>query len=97
MHIDSKDYCNNKKCPLHTETETDMLRFSSTYIRVTLDNSEEFTVAIPCLLCSHAEKIDMGHVMQKVATKQMLTRGDVVTNYGGLRDEVIDASIDIDR
>ena len=94
MTIDSKDYCDNVKCPLHTETDMEFIRLSSTYIKVTVADGQDITVAVPCLLCSHAKKIDMGHIMSKIATKQMLTRGDFRTS--GLRDNVINADTNIE-
>jgi hypothetical protein len=92
MRIDSKNYCDNKKCPLHSDTDVEFIRLSSTYIKVTIAQNEELAVAVPCLLCKHAKKIDMGHVMAKIATKQMLNSGDISADNVSFKDDIINAN-----
>jgi len=73
MNIDSKDYCDNKQCPLHTECEIETYRTSTTYLKIVItDTCTNLNISIPCLLCSHAKKLDFGNIMKKAVTTAML-------------------------
>lgn len=73
VSIDSKDYCDNKQCPLHTECEIETYRTSITYLKIEItDSNISLSIPIPCLLCSHAKKLDFGNIMRKAVTTAML-------------------------
>jgi len=77
MNINSKDYCDNKQCPLHTESEINRYRYkiSTTYIKVNVTENDEINVSVPCLMCKHAKKLDFGNIMRKFVTKVILKDG----------------------
>ena len=73
MNIESKDYCDNRQCPLHTECEIETFRTSTTYLRITItDPGCYINMGIPCLMCKDAKKLDFGNIMRKAITTAML-------------------------
>jgi len=75
MLINTKDYCNNKKCPLHIECEFEVYRISSVYLKVTITDGDEIEFAVPCLMCKDATRLDFGNIIGKMVTKKMLRQG----------------------
>ena len=73
MNVESRDYCSNRSCPLHTDCEMESYRTSTTYLSLTItDAGSHINIAIPCLMCTHAKKLDFGNIMRKAVTKAML-------------------------
>lgn len=69
MTIDTDYYCDNKECPI----KKDNIFYTTTRIGVSISDVH-ITLPIPCILCSHVKKTDMGKILTKSYTKDMLKK-----------------------